>query len=281
MTGETAAAEADGEKTATPVPGDAAPAEADKEGTAASPENDGDGSAAEGSEGEGEANPQPKKSKGGFQRRIDELRRREADAQRDRDHWRDLAMKNAGVQPASDVRAPLSSDTPPKQEDFPNYDDFVAAKARHEVRQELRAEERRRREAEHTERATERREAFTKRCDEASERYEDFEEVAFNRSLPITDAMAEVIQESDKGPDLAYYLGSHPDEAKRIAGLSPLAQARELGRIETTLSKPAPRKTTSAPDPVKTVSGKDAPTKDPSKMSMDEYVAARNAGKIK
>lgn len=53
-----------------------------------------------------------------------------------------------------------------------------------------------------------------------------------------SEAMAEMIQESDKGPEVALYLASNPDVAKQIAGLSDRAAARELGRIEAKLEKP-------------------------------------------
>jgi hypothetical protein len=91
--------------------------------------------------------------------------------------------------------------------------------------------------------------------------------------------MAEAIIESEKGAEVLYHLGSHPDEAKRIAMLSPLAAARELGRIEARLSMPAPRTTTKAPPPVKPVGASDAGVrKDPATMSQAEYEAWRAGG---
>ena len=41
--------------------------------------------------------------------------------------------------------------------------------------------------------------------------------------------MAQTIQASDVGPDVAYYLGSNPREAERISRLSPYLQAKEIG----------------------------------------------------
>ena len=51
-----------------------------------------------------------------------------------------------------------------------------------------------------------------------------------------SETMADAIQDSDAGPALAYHLASHPDEAARIAALSPLGQVRALGRIEAGLA---------------------------------------------
>lgn len=102
-------------------------------------------------------------------------------------------------------------------------------------------------------------EAYQDREDEARNKYEDFEQVAYNPKLPITTAMAEAIQESDVGPDVAYYLGSNPREADRISRLSPLSQAKEIGKIEVKIaSAPVLRKTTSAPPPIAPISGRGA-----------------------
>ena len=69
--------------------------------------------------------------------------------------------------------------------------------------------------------------------------------------------MAETIQSSDVGPELAYYLGSNPKEADRISRMSPLSQAKEIGKIEAKLvSAPPVRKTTSAPAPISLVTAR-------------------------
>jgi len=87
--------------------------------------------------------------------------------------------------------------------------------------------------------------------EEARAKYDDFEQVAYNPKLPITNVMAETIQSSDVGPELAYYLGSNPKEADRISRMTPLSQAKEIGKIEAKLvSSPPVRKTTSAPSPI-------------------------------
>ena len=100
-------------------------------------------------------------------------------------------------------------------------------------------------------------EAYQERLDEAKEKYPDFEQVAYNPSLPITDAMAETIRASEIGPELAYHLGSNPKEAERIAKLSPFLQAKEIGRIEAKLAaEPPVKKTTSAPDPIRPVTAR-------------------------
>lgn len=134
-------------------------------------------------------------------------------------------------------------------------------------------------------------EAYHDREEEARSKYDDFEQVAYNPKLPISNAMAETIQASDIGPDIAYYLGSNPKEAARIAALnSPIIQAKEIGKIEAKLaSEPVLRKTTSAPPPIAPISGRGsgAPsydTTDPrsiKNMTTSEWIEAERQRQIK
>jgi hypothetical protein len=88
----------------------------------------------------------------------------------------------------------------------------------------------------------------------ARDKYEDFEQVAYNPKLPITDVMAQTIQASDNGPDIAYYLGTNPKEADRISRLVPLLQAKEIGRLEAKIaSDPVTKQTSKAPAPISPV----------------------------
>ncbi len=82
--------------------------------------------------------------------------------------------------------------------------------------------------------------AYHDREEEARNKYDDFEQVAYNPKLPVTETMAQTIQATENGPDVIYYLGSNPKEAERIARLSPLLQAREIGKIEAKLGANPP-----------------------------------------
>jgi hypothetical protein len=133
-------------------------------------------------------------------------------------------------------------------------------------------------------------EAYHDREEEARSKYEDFEQVAYNPKLPITSVMAETIQASDLGPDLAYYLGTNPREADRISRLSPFLQAKEIGKIEAKISsEPVLKKTTSAPPPIAPISGRGtgAPTYDTTdprsvkSMSTSEWIEAERQRQIR
>jgi len=133
-------------------------------------------------------------------------------------------------------------------------------------------------------------EAYRDREEEAREKYQDFEQVAYNPKLPITDVMAETIQTSDIGPDVAYYLGTNVREAERIARLSPFLQAKEIGKIEAKLAdNPPVRKSTSAPAPITPVTARTSgnpayDTTDPRSvktMSTSEWIEAERHRQIR
>lgn len=133
-------------------------------------------------------------------------------------------------------------------------------------------------------------ESYQEREEAARDKYDDFEQVAYNPKLPITDVMAETIQSSDIGPELAYYLGSNPKDAERISRMSPLAQAKEIGKIEAKLaSDPPVKRTTSAPAPISPVTARSTgvgtyDTTDPRStktMTDSQWIEAERARQIK
>ena len=133
-------------------------------------------------------------------------------------------------------------------------------------------------------------ESYQEREEQARDKYDDFEQVAYNPKLPITNVMAETIQSSDIGPELAYYLGSNPKEADRISRMTPLGQAKEIGKIEAKLADAPPiKKTTSAPAPISPVTARSAgattlDTTDPrsiKSMTTSQWIEAERARQIK
>lgn len=123
-------------------------------------------------------------------------------------------------------------------------------------------------------------ELFKERAMALTDRYPDIEAKVFNdTTLPMSATMAETIMDSEKGPEVAYYLSANRDVAQRIKSMPPLQAAREIGRLEATLSLPQPRKQTQAPPPPSTVSGSvKGATKSPENMTQAEYVKWRNNG---
>lgn len=132
--------------------------------------------------------------------------------------------------------------------------------------------------------------SYRDREEEARDKYEDFEQVAYNPNLRITEVMAQTIQASEIGPDVAYFLGANPKEADRISKLQPILQAKEIGKLEAKLAdNPVVKKTTSAPTPIAPVTARSsgAPvydTTDPRSvktMSASEWIIADRARQMK
>ena len=133
-------------------------------------------------------------------------------------------------------------------------------------------------------------EAYHNREQEALDKYDDFEQVAYNPTLPITGVMAQAVRASDIGPEIAYWLGSNVKEADRIARLDPVLQAKEIGRIEAKLaSDPPVKRTSSAPAPIRPVTARTSgnpsyDTTDPRStkaMTTSEWIEAERIRQIK
>jgi hypothetical protein len=99
-------------------------------------------------------------------------------------------------------------------------------------------------------------------------------------SVPVSEQAAELIAESDRAAEIAYYLANNPREAHEIASLPAHLQGARIARIEAKVSSaPSVRKVSNAPQPIPTLKGGSSPgTKDPGEMTMEEYVAWRKAG---
>ncbi|MGH1414845.1 MAG: hypothetical protein ACRBB0_15260 [Pelagimonas sp.] len=175
----------------------------------------------------------------------------------------------------------------PVEANFQSFEEYQAALAGYEAvrqldgRQKAQIERERAAQQSQAERIeqqteTEIAQGWQSQVEDAKTRYKDFEKVAF--TAPISEEVGKVVAQMDQGADVAYHLGLNPAEATRISQLPPHSAAVELGKIEATLTAPQPRTTTQAPDPVSPVKAKATATKDPEKMTADEYDKWREAG---
>jgi len=198
---------------------------------------------------------------------------------REQRKWeREQAAKQAEMQTMRSVPAEL-----PPADQFDSTEAYADALAERKAHELLAKREAAKQQAEIVE-------AYHDKEEEVRAKYDDFDQVAYNPKLPITDVMAETIRASEVGPELAYHLGSNPKEAERIAKLSPFMQAKEIGRIEANLvAQPPVKKTTSAPAPISPVtarvSGSPAvDTTDPratKSMSTSDWIKAERERQIK
>jgi hypothetical protein len=179
--------------------------------------------------------------------------------------------------------APVAPKEMPSIDNFESTDAYAEALALRKAEELIAQRDRQKEQAEIVE-------AYSEREEKARDKYDDFEDVVYNPKLRITDVMAETIQYSDLGPDLAYWLGSNPKEAERIARLPPILQAREIGKIEVRLSdNPPVKKSTSAPTPISPVTARSSgspshDTTDPRSiktMSTSEWIEAERNRQIR
>lgn len=266
---------------ATPTAGEKQQAEAAQETTDAPATSENDPTP------ETEQPEKPKRADGGFQRRINRLtadfRAAEARAAAAEAKAQELERKQATTTQAS-----ADEPAPPRLENFRSYEEYERADRAYVADKATREAEKRFRQAEAERQASAQREADAKRMKEAAERfnksaedvaehYEDLAEVMddmWRGRVPVirnNDAIARyIIEESDRGPELAYHLANNAEAAERIGRLTPMAQVKELVKLEASLPKPnAPA--TKAPAPPRTLGSRGgSDTKDPEKMTIDE-----------
>ncbi|MGO9172000.1 MAG: hypothetical protein ACLP7P_08560 [Rhodomicrobium sp.] len=164
----------------------------------------------------------------------------------------------------------------PRPEDYPNDQAYMAAVAEQAVKKaQLNILEKNAREAgERAAAAAE--EAWRERTADFRARVADFDAVAHNPNLKISPIMADAIRESERGAEIAYYLGKNPNEAARIASLAPVSQATAIARLESRVSKaPAQSQTKAPPAAEQTLKGKGSAGKSLEDMSFEEYRKAR------
>jgi hypothetical protein len=208
---------------------------------------------------EGEA---PAKRVPWFQKRIDEVTAKKYDAEREAAYWRGIAEGRAPAQ-----EAPVRQEAAPDRwEDPEGYDQWLIDQAVTKFQA--------------TQQQSTILSTYEERATQFRESKPDFDSVVNNPSLRVTPTMADVIRESDVGPQVAYHLGTNPAESARIASLPLHRQAAELGKLEVKLtSQPIPAATAKPipPSPPQTVGAVSAGLSKPLEdMSMAEYIAARS-----
>ncbi len=207
----------------------------------------------------------------GVGKRIDELTRLRRDAERDRDHWRELAMRSQQPAAKAEFEAPRSLKDFGYDENA--YRDHLYTEARKEAEKAARdAGTKWKAEQE----AISRRAKFDERVTQFATTVEDYHDVV-TEGTPISDAMADAIMDSDEAGALMYYLGSNRDVAMKLYYLSPAKAGREIQKIEDRLvaerKKAAEKPVSKAPEPPPKVEGGDPGNveKDPSAMTDAEF----------
>jgi hypothetical protein len=197
---------------------------------------------------------EPRKPRG-VQKRIDELTGNWRNAERERDHWREVAMRTISAP------EPVYDDQAYYQE--PEIAQPLSPQSLLEQAKELLRQE-------------QQQQAIGEKAAKFKASVSDPETQEFLNSpyAPITTEMADIMLEHEAGAQIATWLARNQSEAARIAQLPPHKQA--LALITAASTTPAPKRMTSAPAPVQRLAGKGAAAPSPDNMSMAEYVAWRN-----
>lgn len=222
-----------------------------------------------------EPQPAPADSEN-VQKRINRLVKARSEAERAREAAEQRAAELAEKLAAKD--ATKSDDSPPKQEDFDDYDAYLEARIAHAAGREVKtilatmqSEAAKHRELSEQNAAHAR---FAEKAADARKQYPDFDSVISEgaNNVTLSKTALDALTESDLGPHIAYHLAKNPDEADAIADLPARKQVLAIGRLEERLET---ARKTKAPPLINPVGQSGTTTKDPDKMSMDEWWAHR------
>ena len=201
----------------------------------------------------------------GVKKRIDKITRQKYEAVAEANRLKaELEQMRAQFAPKQEV---------PDISQFDTMDDYVEALVEYKYQNNMLSQQEK-----YAERAREQRVAreWTDKVEKVRAVAPDFDE-AFANVAEITFAQStlDAVAGHEKGAEIAYLLGKDTVKAYQIASLPPMQQLMAIGEIAAKSSLTKPKTVTSAPPPVKPVSGKSSIV-DPNSLSMKEWVAYRN-----
>ena len=211
------------------------------------------------------------------QKRIDELTREKYERAREAEYWRQQAMQQKAPEPP-----PAPTKMPTLEE--VGYDEakYQAALLEYATKQAEKVVEERltQREQQAKERAQV--EKFASRSQEYAKTNPDYvEKVMRAPTLPIAEEVQSILRGMDTGPELAYYLATHYEEAVELMQLPTPVAMLHLGRVEARLeaqkeAAKRPPPVSKAPPPPPTVETTSAEVdKDPEEMTADQWARWR------
>lgn len=200
------------------------------------------------------------------QERINEITYKFREAEREVEYWKNLALADAEPEPEP---AP----TPPPVDGRPVRAHFESQEKYEDALLDWRDEKRT---ATETEKQTKERmkknlATFNENAKEFRKENPDFDEVI---ETPVfNDSMREILLTDKNGPALTYSIAKNKATSDYLLSLTPAQQLYEIGKLSNQLTANQRIKPVStAPEPLDPVSGEGIPEKDPSKMSIDEWM---------
>lgn len=221
------------------------------------------------------------------EKRFGELTAKQRAAEREAAYWRGQAeARNAPAQTQQQAQpVALPPDLAQQVGAAPNPAEFPAgefdpaylkASVRHELRVEQAASVAQQRQATQQRQAAEVAGRLAQIIETGQRQYTNFDDavnsIAALRMPGLGDVVRAEIADCEKPAEVAYYLGTHPEEAAKLTQLrSPQAVARAMARIEARLDAPKPAPVpSSAPPPPRTLRGSASAPPDLASMSVDE-----------
>ena len=214
------------------------------------------------------------------QQRINEITKAKYDAEREAAYWRGIAEGSRPQSQQAPVQSVSEPSAKPNLADFTDYETYVEALTDWKTSQKIAevvqhqrtttAQERQQAEAMELARG------WAGKQEAVRKEIPDYDEVMGGADTVVAPYVTDAILTSDRGPEVAYHLAKNPALAEKLNRLSPLAAAREIGRIEAALEKSSPGTTRTAPPaPAKTTRSSATIPGDPAKMSHEQYRAMR------
>ena len=206
------------------------------------------------------------KRKSGFKKRIERFQRRLSEKEQEIEYWRQVALKDKKSdepEAKQESQSHQTGEEKPDPDDYETQEDFIDALTDWKIEQ--REAKRLAKEREQSQKTAYQQqvEGFQSKVKDFSKSVDDFEDVISDvDDIPLTPGLQEALLTSELGPQVMYELARDRDVLERVNGLTPLQQAREIGKIEARLTSDSPhketRKTSTAPPPIKPVGGRSA-----------------------
>lgn len=231
----------------------------------------------------------------GVQKRINKLTARAKTAEETAEDLRKRldagAEKKEPIKEPAAATAKASVDPEPERSAFGTQDEWLKEHNKWSAREALRSERAAESVKEEDARIQATYDQHLERQNTFREEHPDYDKSIRDCPVPMSEAMAVALIESENGPAVMYHLAKNQPELEKIVKMSRVRQAMEIGRISSSLLSPSgsasktdasstPRlePIRTVPAPIRTVnsgSTKQAVTS-LSEMSTDDFIAERN-----
>lgn len=241
-------------------------------------------------EGERKQNPKLEKRFSEITKQREEARQ---EAQRERQARLDLEQRLAALEQNRQPQQAVSIEQEPQPSQFSDAFEYAKALAEYSTEKALAERDRQIAQAKEQEAQQKIIQSWAQKVQAAKAEMPDFDDMVASSDVVVNNVVRDAILESDVGPKILYHLAENNDLAKKIAGLSPNAALREIGKLEARFeakadtAQTAPVVRSKAPPPIQPIRGgqgkPDIPISPTGEFhgSYQAWKAARKSGKIR